>query len=280
MKIVRLVGGIALFALALTLVAVPGQAETTECTVITSVPVVVAAQGVYCLKGNVSTSSGSGYAIEITANNVTIDLNGWKVGGLGAGAATLSTGIYSTANNVTIRNGIVRGFRIGVQLGGRGARIEDVLLDKNTYRAINALGEGAVVRRNQIVSTGGSTANVDAFGIVVTDSGSLIEDNLVSGLNATADGDEWAIYLGAAADYSTVRGNMLSDDLPPPGAGVAIGIRMGNPVHVAVVDNTITHFDLGVYYYGSASGVYSRNTVVGCTTPFTGGTAGSGNASN
>ena len=257
MKTPRLAAGIVL--LALGLVAGTAQAETTDCTQINSLPAVVSTQGVHCLKGNLATSSSSGAAIEITVNNVTIDLNGWKVGGQGAGSATEATGIYSTANNVTIRNGIVKGFRVGVWLTGRGAKIEDMLLDLNTYTGIWAGGDGALLRRNQIVSTGGSTGSSaydDAFGIYVAGVGSLVDDNLVSGLNGTSDGDEYGIYLGAAADNSIVRGNVIADSAAPPGAGQAVGIRMGNTSRVSVVDNAINYFDIGIRYFGVASGVY------------------------
>ena len=62
------------------------QAETIDCTAITSPPYVIATQGVYCLTGNLSTSITTGSAIEIQANNVTLDLNGFKLGELVAGA--------------------------------------------------------------------------------------------------------------------------------------------------------------------------------------------------
>ena len=55
-------------------------------TAITSPPYVIATQGVYCLTGNLSTSITTGSAIEIQANNVTLDLNGFKLGELVAGA--------------------------------------------------------------------------------------------------------------------------------------------------------------------------------------------------
>ena len=97
------------------------QGETVDCTPITTLPATISTQGIYCLTGNLAAPStfGSGHAITIDANNVTLDLNGWKLGGQAAGAGTLAIGIYSLANNVTVKNGIVRGFYYGVLLGGR-----------------------------------------------------------------------------------------------------------------------------------------------------------------
>ena len=110
----------------------PARAETINCTPITSLPATIDTQGLHCLTGNLATSQTSGNAIEITANNVTLDLNGWKVGGQGAGAGTQAGGISSAAVNVTVRNGIVRGFSIGISLTGRGAVVRDMLVDQNT----------------------------------------------------------------------------------------------------------------------------------------------------
>jgi hypothetical protein len=82
------------------------RAETPECTVITSLPYTISTQGIYCLKGNLATNMTSGNAIEIGTNNVVIDLNGYKIGGLAAGSGTSTYGIYANGRkNITIRNG-------------------------------------------------------------------------------------------------------------------------------------------------------------------------------
>ena len=61
--------------------------------------------GSYYLTGNITVPNNS-YAIEIAASNVTIDLNGFVVGT----AISVLNGVYSTATNTTLRNGVVRGF--------------------------------------------------------------------------------------------------------------------------------------------------------------------------
>src|SRR4249920_3466180 len=62
---------------------------------ITSLPAVITTQGTWCLKQDLATTVTSGSAITINTNNVTIDCNDFKLGGLGAGLATLANGIYS-----------------------------------------------------------------------------------------------------------------------------------------------------------------------------------------
>ena len=248
------------------------RAETVDCTPVTSLPAVISAQGIYCLTGNLATSQTSGYAIQINANNVTLDLNGWKVGGQAAGSGTGAVGIFSTANNVTIKNGIVRGFFNGVFLTGRGAVVQDMLIDQNLYFGIRVQGEGSVVEHNQVVDTGGSTSftTLNAVGISADGPGSTVSNNMVSGLTATGAGNEYGI--GANGADSTVRDNVVSDTAKPTGGGNSYGIYQ---IQSIAVSNTVSNFNIGIYNSG---GIYAHNTAYNCSNPYSGGTAGAGNS--
>ena len=264
--------------LVLTVLATAVQAETINCTPITSLPASINTQGLYCLTGNLATSQTSGFAIAINANNVTLDLNGWKLGGQAAGTGTTAYGIYSAAVNVTVKNGIVRGFNVGVYLTGRGAAVQGITADQNTYGGIAVEGPGSIVQGNQVVDTGGSTigTNVDAIGISIYGFGSLVQNNLVSGLTATGSNGEFGISFFSTATQSTARGNVVSDTAQPTGGSV--GIYMGGTSTVAVSHNIVTNFTYGVDYAGGATGTYSRNTAISCDISYVGtGTAGSGN---
>ena len=258
--------------LTLAVLATSVQAETINCTPITSLPAVISTQGLYCLTGNLATSQTSGNAIEITANNVTLDLNGWKLGGQAAGAGTRAYGIYSAAVNVTVKNGIVRGFYIGIELDGRGAVVQDILVDQNPYMGIYVFGQGAVVEHNQVVDTGGSTytTNMAATGIRADGPGSTVSNNMVSGLTATGSEDELGIVVYGG--NSTVRDNVISDTATPTGGGNSFGILQTESI---VTNNTVSNFVTGIY---NSSGIYAHNTVYNCTYNYTGGTAGAGNS--
>jgi hypothetical protein len=262
------------FLLGVTIVS----GETTDCDPITALPATIDTQGIYCLVGNLSTAITSGTAITINANNVTLDLNGWKVGGQAAGMGTQTWGIFSSANNITVRNGIVRGFSIGVYLTGRGALIEDLMIDQNTVSGINSHGNAAVIRRNRVVDTGGSTSGSDVtvHGITVYGPDSLVDNNHVSGLTATGDGLEWAIIVAGIASHSTVRGNVIVDDVRPPGAGISTGIGILTE-NVSVVGNVVTDFDRCVFYDAGITGLYAQNATIDCGTKYSGGTSGSDN---
>src|SRR5207342_1554116 len=107
------------------MVVAPVQAETfhTCGTIIASIPTVIATPGVYCLTKDLNTAMSSGNAIAINSNNVTIDCNGYKIGGLAAGTSSTTRGINAgnTLQNITVRNFGIRGFFYGIELqGGAG----------------------------------------------------------------------------------------------------------------------------------------------------------------
>ncbi|HEY0505555.1 MAG TPA: right-handed parallel beta-helix repeat-containing protein [Lysobacter sp.] len=148
---------LALFTLAACTAA---HAETSNCTNLAALPAVISTQGVYCLKQDLSTSISSGAAISVNASNVTLDCNGYKLGGLGAGIGTAASGIVSQNRlNLTVRNCNIRGFRYGMRLAGTGGGhlVEDNRFDGNTFTGMYVSGDGSMIRGNSVFSTGGST---------------------------------------------------------------------------------------------------------------------------
>lgn len=264
----------------------PGvQAETTDCTPITSVPTVISTQGVYCFTGHLFTSIASGKAIEITVNSVTIDMNGYKLGGLGAGDGTVAYGIFaSKRKNIVIRNGVVRGFFYGILLSdtsphtdSQGHLVEDVLADQNTLVGIAVLGRGNTLRRNQVVDTGGSTMNRDAYGMMVHGPGAQVLDNRIVTTAARVDGGGVAYGIQAAlSDDSIIQNNRLSV-IQGDGAGTGRGIYITGSDYLTVRGNTVTSADYGVFYFGS-SGVYKDNVADNiAVVKYVNGTDGGGN---
>ena len=237
---------------ALTLIAAPVRGETVNCTAITALPAVITVQGVYCFTGDLSTGMTNGTAIEIQTNNVTLDLNGFKLGGLAAGLGTGTFGIYAgSRQNITIKNGTIRGFRQAIVLEdsslGQGHVVEDIRADHNTEFGIQVEGSGTIVRNNQVVATGGCTtlcgANASAFGIRVDGTGPRVLNN----------------------DVITVT---------KQGTGIARGIHVVGSIGALVVNNRITEADRGIEYHAatSSTGKFRDNITFDVTTPYTGGT--------
>ena len=231
--------------------AATASAETLNCTPITTLPFTITVKGVYCLTGDLNTSVASGNALEIAANNVVLDLNGHKIAGQSAGTNTLATGIaVNQHQNVTIRNGTVRGFFIGIAFYdttpsvSQGNVIEDMRIDRNLFEGMYVNGRGCVVRSNQVVFTGGSTtlgANVPATAIYVGGSGNRVYDNDV---------------------ISVIK----------QGTGTAWGIRITNGPDNLVFENRISRVDDALVFDNGGDGKYRDNlTTSVLVTPYSGG---------
>lgn len=255
---------LSLFALAVSVLS-PARAEITQCTNITALPAVISTQGVYCLKQDLSTSIASGAAISINANNVTLDCNDWKIGGLAAGVATGASGVSSGRLNTTIRNCGIRGFQTGINLwGGGGYLVEGNRLDHNTHTGIHLLGDANVVRRNRITDTGGKPLSDESLGMFVNARATLITDNLISNVFVTGDssgnGRAVGISMSGARNVEIARNAFFN--IIPAGTGPAYATlgTSGNELS-SVRDNTALNPDStnGTAFDGGAHKSICRN---------------------
>jgi len=272
-----------LSATLLAAIACHGAAHAAEsydnCTgFIDALPAVVTTQGAWCLRQNLSTDITSGAAITIAANNVTIDCNDFKLGGLAAGNGSFAYGVHSNDRvNATVRHCNVRGFATGIVLsGGAGHLVEDNRLDNNLYAGISVSGDNGRVRRNAVYDTGqGQTA----YGIKA---GADIVDNTVSGLFATKPNGK-LVGIHAFGPGAQVRGNQVTgfDMTASDGGAVesAYGIELfkshqrasGNQVSA---DGPVN----GVGIYALYNSSYCMdNSVGGFTLNIDSGCIGSGN---
>ena len=221
------------------------RAETTECTVITSLPTVITTQGVYCLKGNLATGITTGNAIDIKTNNVTIDFNNFKLGGLAAGANTEAIGVYANARqNITLRNGNIRGFQYGIHLNDSnntnngGHVVENNRLDKNTYIAMWIRGSNNIIRGNQVNSTGiANNLETSAYGIVASGPGVKVLNNVVDDTQGTG-GSAFGIYTLFSHGASIIMQNSVSRT-EHSGTSGSYGITQASSARVLIKDNVV-----------------------------------------
>ena len=275
-RLLRLIG-LCLVAAAFPLA--PARAETINCTAITSLPYTISAQGVYCLTGHLSTGITSGNAITINTNNVVLDLNGFKIGGQSAGLGTGAYGIYANQRqNITIKNGTVRGFYEGIVLddlspygASQGHVIEDIRADQNTYIGMNIAGNGNIIRNNQVVATGGMTTPTFAVacGIEVQGPGAQVLNNMVTEVTAQGVGSATGIYV-YGSNNGVVAGNRIGNITSPSGATYGIHSVVGT--NLIVSDNRLSGMQEGISF-SSSTGKYFSNVTQGVGTPYTGGTA-------
>lgn len=212
------------------------------CTnVIAALPAVINTQGTWCLDQDFITSIGSGSAISVNTNNVTIDCNGFRLDNRAAGNTTTAIGIASTDKlNTTIRRCDIRGFHMGVRLYGPtgGHLVEDNRFQYNTYIGANVHGTGSVVRRNHVLDTGGTNTADFSLGIYTYNSVDVIE-NLVSSVVARAgsNGNAYGIHTEANPTGS-ISSNRIRG-LVRQGTGYAWGIFNSNSGRVILENNDL-----------------------------------------
>ena len=275
MSIVRHVLAAVLVFGSLYLLPGSARAETfnTCAGFIDSLPATINSQGTWCLRGNLSTAISSGTAITIATNNVTIDCNNFKIGGLAAGPGTFAVGIGAdTRLNATIRNCNVRGFRIGINLDGNSGGnhlVENNRVDNNTLAGIAVDGDGSMVRGNVVSDTGGTTIAFDTrtWGIITTGTVDVI-DNTVSNVVAYQVGQSSASGIGAFVNPGgVIQGNRIRGLVPGPLAGAdQRGIESLNVgSHPEISDNVIVGTgvdgmpDVAIYCNGPGAAALAYN---------------------
>lgn len=164
-------------------------------------PYKITQSGSYKLSGNLVVPAGVN-GIEIQADNVELDLNGFAISGPGtcnghvlgnnnyqpAQSCTgndFADGILSFGDSITIRNGSVRGMGVGVSGFVSGTLVEEIHATNNAIAGITA----TIVRR--------CLADNNGSGIFV---GGVAENNEAS-LNQ---------FNGLVAEGATVMGNSLN----------------------------------------------------------------------
>jgi hypothetical protein len=186
-------GGDALAAPASSTPTPSGPVEITQAKAITGnvtpgdaagFPVTISVPGSYKLVGNLTVSDIHTTAVVITANDVTLDLNGFAIlgpnncgfppyaptcqAGLGTGDGISIAGPSNRLVNVSIRNGVVRGMgRDGVS-DGNGNRYH-VLLD--SVRLLDNAGHGvslsgALITHSAAIRNGGDGLSLHGGGQV------------------------------------------------------------------------------------------------------------------
>ena len=259
-------------------------------TRITSLPYVISAPGIYYIDQKMTTNLASGAAITISANNVVLDLNANAIGNLAAGPATQAVGILADSRqNVTVRNGVLRGFYAGVALGefttpgaSSGNAVEKVTADQCQAVGLLVQGTGSVVRSSRVVSTNGSTAlnpltgtaTNSASGIVVTGAGAQVSDDEVINTDCTN-----SCLLGSRAlgiSIVNAPGAVLSDNRILNGtlatATTSVAINFDATALNAFADNNYLAGYVSGLVFGAA-GKYRDTLTNNVTVPYTGGTA-------
>ncbi len=177
-------------------------------------PVTLSQPGSYKLSGNLTVPQGTD-AFFITADNVTLDLNGFVV--TGSGGAGQFFGVTTNGadlRNVAVRNGTITRFATAINLFFViGAQVEQI-------RALNNV-VGVTVSNDAIIR--GNTLIFNAFGLNAS-FGAVVTDNTVS------DNSQQGITIACPSTIvgNVARGNVVSD-ITPVGPGCALANNSPQP---------------------------------------------------
>ena len=199
-----------------------GQIKIAQ-TAGTTFPITINESGSYVLTSNLTVTTANVKAININADNVTLDLNGHTIHGFYGGAT--ETGIYAyNRYNIAIKNGIVRGFCYGIYLfndddhQGAGHRIEGI-------QASNNGGYGIYAPRSTVTNCTAAFAEVIDFESIPGGSpsdGLTISTQFLSTHGVTfSRGDGGSPVLAqVGAPRTAFQGYNLLPDQPAPGTNV------------------------------------------------------------
>jgi hypothetical protein len=244
-------------------------------TPISSAPFTILQPGSYYLTTNVTVSSG--YAIAITANNVTLDLNGFTI----ASTAPVASGdtailLSGSLTNIAIRNGHISsgvtnngagvysgsGFGYGVSFSGfpYNARVSGLSVSGCQYHGIY-LGYNSTVVEACVVNT------VGAYGIQAQSvSDSTANDCGTTAISAnTANNCIGSVSGSGSGVYATTANNCYGtsagDGIGVHAGGTALNCRgFSNSGHGLVAQNA-----QNCYGFGNGSGYGVVATIaIGC----------------
>ena len=167
---------------------------------------VIGSPGSYCLTTNIIGVSGKD-GIDIDANNVTLDLNGFSVVGV---SGSLS-GINTAFANVVIRNGIVSQWTNGVDSTGMNVTIQGLTVCSNAFYGIEVTGNNSVVIGNNVA--GNNVSNTTGYaGILASGSDNLVQNNhVVATSGGTSAVGIFALGSGTVVIQNIVQGNGAND---------------------------------------------------------------------
>ena len=208
----------------------------------------------------------NGVGLVIGASDVTVDLGGHTIDGTGRATGIVAGYGGDGPRGVRVRNGTVRGFKVGVRGGGRGIALRRLTVTKNATGGVILRGSDCAVERSAITDNGyghgifvvsADRCVIDAnrvarhlgAGIATSrSSDATIADNRVSS-------NRRAGILVAAARDSLLERNTLSDNE----AGISLFDRSSaNTVRRNVLASNATGITLT---FGGAGNRIEQNSV-------------------
>lgn len=187
-------------------------------------PIIISATGSYKLASNLQVPANL-HGIVVTATEVSIDLNGFRL----TGGNVAANGIVGTQRGLAVKNGTINFFKgHGIDMRGALLLVEDMRIEENGGTGVYENGPGAGFAR--ILN---STIFGNAFYGISCREGCHIEGNNISRNRATG------INMGTG----TVLGNTIMSNAGYGIAGVTGQVGFGNNT---IVNNSAYPITLGL----------------------------------
>ncbi len=255
--------------------AVDGQVLINQATVISAggFPYKITLPGSYKLSGNLVVG-GNMHGIDIQADNVTLDLNGFSITGPVSCTGAVScqgnvcqgpvctpfsqvAGVHSGNRNITVKNGSIRGFGFGIDLEA-SAIVSDVHATSNFQAGIYVAGPSVIVHC-QASSQGSDGIHAEG---PATISESAATNNGNDGIYAVDSTLLHNLAYGNLEGIEIVGGTAIGNAIT---RNASQGLRIGYLSKVVFGSNTIT--GNGTDIYNSYGVMVSQNNNVCSTGP-------------
>lgn len=197
--------------------------------------------GSYVVTKNLTSEGGDG--ITVSADRVTIDLNGFTLAGTGNVNGGGGYGISaSEARNLTVVNGVVTGWNIGIynaSLADKAGLFQSLVVANNGFGVLPAPGsrfDGNVVQGNAyngVESSGATTITNSTFMNNTTAIRADVGRDLIEGNHIDVPAGGTGIH---AAKFTTIRRNVLVN----PALTGYVTINLNTAEFVMAIENRMT----------------------------------------
>lgn len=237
-------------------------------------PHVIARPGTYVVAGDLILKGTTGNGITIDADNVVLDLGEHTITNeipTTSGTVTAAIGIASFGhNNITVRRGTITGFLQGVVINSGTdpghTLVENVTLNNCPYAGVDLTGDVVEVDNCRAESCG-------QWGLLVDNCnfGTMSGNEVINTIGHNGNAGR-GLQIGASTGC-VVKGNRVVN-LNAGIFGISIFAQFG---YSFASDNVVSGWTYGLTFANGSPGKYLNNLTENCTTPFSGGTAVTGN---
>lgn len=224
-------------------------------------PITLNRSGVYRLTGPLSATAGV-TALTISANNVSLDLDGNIISGG-------STGVAITGNSVSIKNGTVHNASTaGISITGNKCQLDGVdVVSSNTGFLLQSASENSLTNCRALHSTSAGFSLVSSYTNMITNCQAL---NTAGGTHAAFGfsshegyGNAFTHCIAQNTQTAATNTNYLSAGFLLT-ADVASSVKESQAIGTVSLSSTATAY--GIFFNGTQNGVCSGNTAQNNTT--------------